>query len=235
MIWTLRTLLRARTAEAEEAVIDREAPRLMAQHLREAEADLRRARHGLATLVAKRKAEARRREEAKAEIARRETEARAALEREEEALANDLVERIADLEDKIEGARQIEADLETRITALRQATTEGERRITTLAADLRAARAGRLARGMSGPLAAASAPIPSPLERAEALAKRMQESGREADDAAAALLGTAGTTSDDLDARVEEAGLANERASRRAAILGRLKTETDTQDSKGDA
>ncbi|MEL6197197.1 MAG: PspA/IM30 family protein [Pseudomonadota bacterium] len=238
MFRTLRTLMRAGAAEAEEGLQAAEGPRLLAQHLRDAEVDLKRARHGLASLIARERAEARRREEAAAEIARREGEARDALARGEETLAEDLAERIADLEEEINRCRKAEADLARRIAELRRLTTEGERRMTRLAADLRAARAGRLARGLGRDLAESAMPEPAALERAEALAKALNDSGRAADDVTEALRQHPGSTAEDLDARLGEAGIATDRQSRRAAVLARLKTQSPddrSTDSKGDA
>lgn len=99
MLRTLRTLLRARSAEAEEALEAAEGPRILAQHLRDAQLDLTRGRHALAQLLAQQKAEERRADDAASEIARREEEARKALEGGADALAADLATRIVTLED----------------------------------------------------------------------------------------------------------------------------------------
>lgn len=237
MILTLRTLLRASAAEAEERLVDDQAPRLMAQHLREAEADLRRARQGLATLVARARAETRRREEAEGEIARREGEARAALAGGDTRLAEDLAQRIADLEETVERTRKGEAALDTRVADLRHMVAEAERRMTALAHELRAARSGRLARGLGQRLAAGgigTADALSALDQAEALAKRLDETGREADDRAEALRRAPQSTADDLDERVEAAGIDGLRGARRRAVMDRLRAGM-TDDSKGEA
>ena len=51
MFSTLRTLIRASSEEADEAIKDANAPHLMAQHLRDARADLARGRGTLASLI----------------------------------------------------------------------------------------------------------------------------------------------------------------------------------------
>ncbi|MEO1776391.1 MAG: PspA/IM30 family protein [Pseudomonadota bacterium] len=226
MLTTLRTLLRAGAAEAEEGVIDANGPRLLAQHLRDAEADLKRARQGLATLIARQKAEGRRRETAEAEIAKREAEAREALTADRQTLAEDLATRLMALEDEVERAVAAERELDTRVAEIRRAIAEGERRMTTLAADLRAARTGRLARGLRRDLDAGLAPAPAALDRAEALAERLNETGREADDRLEALMREPRNSGDDLDDRVETAGLSTTRSARRDALLARLKSGT---------
>ncbi|MEM6974482.1 MAG: PspA/IM30 family protein [Pseudomonadota bacterium] len=258
MLRTLRTLMRANAAEMEEGLISAEAPRLLAQHLRDANADLARGRHALATLLARQKAETRRRETALAEIARREEEARTALAHssaDSGALVEELAGRIADLEEEVEQARAGERSLDERITTLRSRLTAAERRIRKLAGDLRSAQAGRLARGVGQRLAPGSVPRKSALAEAESLAAHLGENEQVADDMARALEGDVLDAGDDLDRRLADAGVATAASARRAAVLARLRgdapaatdappaktttttttvTTTDTRDPKGD-
>ncbi|MEM7499196.1 MAG: PspA/IM30 family protein [Pseudomonadota bacterium] len=221
MLKTLRTLMRARSAEAEEALESTHAPRILAQHLRDAQIDLTRGRHALAQLVAQQKAEERRAAEALSEIDRREDEARKALDRGAETLAADLANRIVTLEDARERADKAGAALSARAQTLRERLSEGERRLSKLAADLRAAKAARMDISARLRLDEAALPAPPPLAEAEALARRLSESTEAAEDLLAATT-TPTDESADLDARIAEAGIANATRSRRDAVLARL-------------
>lgn len=226
MIGTLRTLFRASVFEAEEAVIDANGPKLLAQHLRDAETDTQRARKVLASLLAREKAVARGLEALAAERARREDEARQALNAGDEALASDLAARIVFLEDETEAHRKEASDLARRIAALRDSLGQADRRIAALAAELRAARASTACRVAKKGLAEGM--HPSALERAEAMAWRVKETSQRIEDEVNAWTDLRRTTGDDLDARVDEAGLSNSATARRDAILSRLKSNPET-------
>lgn len=228
MFATLRTLFRASAAEAEEAIIDANGPALLGQHLRDARADVERARRTVAILIAREKAEARRIEDLTGEIAGREDQARAALAADNRGLAEDIADHIAGLEDARERASRDRTALESRIAELRNSLAQAERRIAALAAELRAARAGQLCRAAA--TAARTGLAPNNLERAEAMAERVRETGMILDDQLAACRTIARDTGADLDDRALEAGLADRNGTRRAAILDRL----NTTPSKGD-
>ncbi|MEM8596506.1 MAG: PspA/IM30 family protein [Pseudomonadota bacterium] len=230
MLRTITTLIRARTAEAGEALEAAEGPTLLAQHLRDAEADLRRGRNALARLVAEEKAERRRAEAAIAEIARREAEASAALTASEERLAEDLATRIVTLEEARDRAEKAAEATARRIETLRTRLSEGERRLKALAADLRAARAARLDLGVRRRLDDVGRPS-SALAEAEALSRRLSEGTQAAEDMADALA-TPADEAADLDTRLADAGIADDRARRRAAILDRLKSNQPSTDGE---
>ncbi|MEO1723749.1 MAG: PspA/IM30 family protein [Pseudomonadota bacterium] len=232
MLRTLRTLLRARSAEAEEALEAAEGPRILAQHLRDAQMDLTRGRHALAQLIAQQKAEERRAADAAAEIEKREAEARRALEAGAEPLAADIANRIVTLEDTRERAMKAGAALSERAQTLRDRLSDGERRLSKLAADLRAARTARMDISVRRRLNDATLPAAPPLAEAEALARRLAEGTDAAEDLLAATTAPADESAD-LDARLKEAGIADAARSRRDAVLARLAPKT-TEDTKGD-
>ena len=89
MFQTLGTLFRARAAEAEETLIDRNAITLLAQHLRDAKAEIGRSRAAIAGLMARETERGRGLDKLAEEILRREREAQAAMEAGEDALAAD--------------------------------------------------------------------------------------------------------------------------------------------------
>lgn len=222
MLSTLRTLFRASAFEAEEAVIDANGPKILAQHLRDAEADTQRARKVLASLLARQKSAMRSHYALKTERQRREDEARQAMAAEDEALAQDLAARIVFLEDEMEAARTEEHALTARIGSLRESLSQADRRIAALASELRAARASTACRvaktGLDEGLQQ------SALERAEAMAARVRETSVRIEDEIGAYTDLRGSTQNDLDARVDEAGLKNSSTARRDAILKRLQS-----------
>lgn len=103
MLKTIATLFRATAAEAEEALFDANAVRLLEQRLREANLAFEAMKRDLAQVLAEETAEARAATATAERIGRLEAEARAALaaDREEDAL--DIADRIASLEDERAG------------------------------------------------------------------------------------------------------------------------------------
>ncbi|MEL6220656.1 MAG: PspA/IM30 family protein [Pseudomonadota bacterium] len=229
MFETLRTLFRARAAEAEQSVIRANGTTLLAQHLRDAEADLAAARRTLAGLIARMKAEDRRIEALTADIARRETSARSALSMGQRPLAEDIAARIASMEDERSRSEETRTEVDRRIGELRDLIREGETRTALVAAELRAARAGaasQAARAEIGPVPGGA------LGKAEALMEQLREARATSDDTYAALAGL--EHKDDLDSRIEDAGIETERTARIDAVLTRLTIQTPNTDSTGD-
>lgn len=222
MFACLKPIFRARLGDAEEALIDTNAVPLLAQHLRDAEADTERARLALANLCARRKAEERQMEAFDTETARREVEARAALAAGEETLAGEVAGRIVDLADRRSRAETDRDDLARRIDSLRTSLAETERRMSALAAELRAARASVVFR-KSG---VGIAPGATALEEAERMAGRLRSSTSRIEDELVALGDIRRDAGQDLDARLGEAGIADRSAERRRAVLDRLRPAT---------
>ncbi len=100
MFKTLSTLFRAQVAEAEEAIFDANATRLLEQRLREANAAFEAGKRDLALVLAEEAGERRLAEETGHRVAETESEVLAALERGTEAEAERLSERIAGLTDE---------------------------------------------------------------------------------------------------------------------------------------
>jgi phage shock protein A len=100
MLRIVSTLFRSARAEAEEALFDANAIRLLEQHLRDANEAFEVAKHALASVMAQEKSEERAADELGRRIATLETEARAALDAGDERRAETLAGRIAVLEDE---------------------------------------------------------------------------------------------------------------------------------------
>ena len=219
MFQTLGTLFRARAAEAEETLIDRNAITLLAQHLRDAKAEIGRSRAAIAGLMARETERGRGLDKLAGEILRREKEAQAAMEAGEDALAADLADAILALEDRKAKEEDARAALTRRIAEARGRLSESERRFADLTDQLRAAREAGLSR-----IPASAAPTSSALERAVTAAETLKARDdrlADLDDAYRRMEAETGEAT--LDARVSDAGLNKEREARRAALMKRLK------------
>lgn len=137
MMRLISTLWRARAAEAEEAVFDANAIRLLQQHMREATQAFEVAKYELARVMAQETAEARLAADLGTRVAELEADARKALDAREDSRAEMLAGRIAVLED------EHAAHLETSQTCGR----EGKRIRTQV--DLAARRIAEVKRGLS--------------------------------------------------------------------------------------
>lgn len=223
MFETLATLFRARTAEAEEALAEANAVSLLAQHLRDAKAELARSRAAVAGMMAREAERGRAIDRLAAEAKRREAEAKAALEAGEEALAGDLADAALDLDDRRAAEERARRVLAERIADARTRLEAAEGRYRDLADQLRIAREAKLSRTPPG-----AAPTASALEKAVEAAERLKTRDDRLDDLEAAyrrLDGERPETS--LDARVKAAGLDREREARKAALMNRLKAKGD--------
>ncbi|MEL6791817.1 MAG: PspA/IM30 family protein [Pseudomonadota bacterium] len=223
MFQTLGTLFRARAAEAEETLIDRNAVTLLAQHLREGKAEIARARAAVARLMAREAERKRALDRLAQDILKREGEAKAAIEAGREDLAADLADAILALEDRKDAEQTAQRDLSRRVTEARERLAENETRLGDLAEQLRAARDASLARIPQG-----AAPTASALDRAVETAETLKARDARLEDLEDAYRRMdAETPANALDARVEEAGLNKEKEARRAALMKRLQGKGD--------
>ena len=98
MFRTVTTLFRAGVAEADEDLQDRTASTLLAQHLRDAKAELARHKAGLAALMARETKEARLEQALAEKLTRRESEVETALTASDDALAADIADDMLRIE-----------------------------------------------------------------------------------------------------------------------------------------
>jgi phage shock protein A len=223
---TLRVLARATFASAEEELESRNATAILAQHLREAKAELNGAYGRIATLMAQRKEEARRVEKLDALGAKRMEEGRRAMEMGEEALAEEIADDMAALEAEREASAKHGAELDAHIARLRRGTEAADRQIRALAADLRAAQSAERVRRIDG---AATCGRPSPTEsaltRAHDVAERLKDRDVQRADLAEAMATLREET--ELDDRLKKAGVAEKTKGRSAEILESFKAKGD--------
>ncbi len=221
MFRTVTTLFRAGVAEADEDLQDRTATTLLAQHLRDAKAELARHRAALAALMAC-ETKATRLGEALAEkLSRREAEVKTALAASDEALAADIAEDMLRVEDEISAANDERARLKAEIVKARTAQDAAEKTFKQLTDQLRIART----RAMSPRTIQTTS-----LKQAEAAAERLKCRMERDDDIAAAYEQMETTVAErDLDARLKASGLFDDKAARRDAILERIKSKGETK------
>lgn len=228
MFETLTTLFRARTAEAEEGLVDRNAVTLLAQHLRDARVEVAGARAAIARLMAREAEQGRALEALATKIRLREGEAKAAMGKGEDALAADIAEDIIVLEDRREADEATRMSLTARIREARERMQKTELRLTALTDQLRSARDASLSRSSVGIAAPTSSALEKAVETARVLKARDQRLA-DLDDAHRRLDGDVGAET--LDARIAAAGLDKQKEERRAALLKRI---ADQKPNKGD-
>ncbi len=217
MFRTVTTLLRAGVAEADEDLSDRMASTLLAQHLRDAKAELARHRAGLAALMAREAKEARLAEALAEKMARRETEVETAFAAADDALAVDIAEDMLRVEDEIRVAAEERQRLKAEVAKARAAQDTAERTFTQLTDQLRIARTRAVSpRTMQT----------TSLKQAEAAAERLKCRMERDEDIATAYEQMETTVAEqDLDARLKASGLFDDKAARRDAILNRIKSK----------
>lgn len=141
MLKLIKTLLDGTTAKAEEALKDKFAIDLLAQHIRDAEAGLASAKEILATIIMRQRAEQASLDAIERRIADLEVRVRAALAANEEKLAQDGAGAIAELENEREVRRATIRTLNERAQRMRLAVEKTHRRIIDLNQGLIAAKA----------------------------------------------------------------------------------------------
>lgn len=221
MFRTVTTLFRAGVAEADEDLQDRTASTLLAQHLRDAKAELARHRAGLAALMAREAKSARLGEALAEKQTRREAEVETALAASDEELAADIAEDMLRIEDDIRSANEERGRLRAEVAKARAAQDAAEQTFKQLSDQLRIART----RAVSPRTIQTTS-----LKQAEAAAERLKCQMERDDDIAAAYEQMATTVAEqDLDAKLKASGLFDDKAARRDAILDRIKSKGETK------
>ncbi|MEP5728295.1 MAG: PspA/IM30 family protein [Sulfitobacter sp.] len=148
MFATMKTLFAGASARAEEQVRDHYSIELIDQKIREAEANLKAAKVGLASLIQRERSERRQMDAIADRITELTERARAAMAGGREDMATQAAQAIADMENE-QGRRQETLDrLETRIMQLRQSVETSNRRIVDLKQGAVQARAVRREQGI---------------------------------------------------------------------------------------
>ncbi len=224
MFKTFVTFLRGRNFEAVEAFGDANAMTILDQQVRDASADLDRARRALAIATAQEDAEARRRTAAKARLADLETRAGTALDAGRDDLAREAAEAIAAMEIDLASAEAAGASFARECAKLRAMTANAERRLVELERGRRAARAAEAVRPLRSEGACHLGGGSSALRDAEATLKRLRERQLEDEAATAAIEAMEGSAGADLVAeKLEAAGFGTATKPTAETVLARLR------------
>lgn len=224
MFKMLTTLMRGAAAEAEEAVFEANAIRVLEQQLRDAAFALEQSRRELACAMAHRSSEARAVTALEARIGELEASATAAIDGGREDLATEAATVIAATEDELAERRAAVQKFDVDIARLRTLADDGRRRLGDLRRGLEMARAQEALRraGANGRRALATGT--GALREAEATLAKIRESHRKAEDfaeAAADLDDSA--TGKDLERRLSDAGFGPALKTKPSDVLARLR------------
>jgi len=224
MFKTFVTFFRGKNFEAVEAFADAHALTLLDQQIRDAGADLDRARRALAIARAQDDAESKRIEGLAARIADLETRASQALGAGREDLALEGAEAIAALETDLAGARAAAASFGRECAKLKAMTAGAERRLVELERGRRAARAAEAVRRLRSQGEAQLGGGTSALRDAEATLKRLRERQLEDEAATQAIEAMEGASGADLVAdKLEAAGFGDATRPTAKSVLERLR------------
>ena len=222
MLKVLVTFLRGKNSEAIEAFADQNALTLLDQQIRDAAADLDRARRALAVANAQDAAEASRAEALQRKMADLEKRAVAALDGDREDLAAEAAEAIAALEADLASATAARASFSRECAKLKAMTANAERRFVELERGRRAARAAEAVRRLRS--RGEDALAVSALRDAEATLKRLRERQIEDEAATQAIEAMEGSAGADLVAeKLEAAGFGEATAPTARSVLEHLK------------
>lgn len=128
----LITALRGGANEAGEAIVDAQALRILDQEVRDAEEELKNSRDSLAEMMARQKVSEQKCTKLNDEIAEFEDYAIKALEKNDESLAQELAEKIADLENQLNTEQNAHDEFEDSTENLRSAIKQADSDIKRL-------------------------------------------------------------------------------------------------------
>jgi len=229
MMEKLRTAIRGVVARAEQSAVDANGLLILEQEIREATAMQARFRGDLATLMAHEMGTRRAVQRLEADLSRRTQQARDALDRGEDSLANELADRIVDLEQTLRSQRDALASQQDRVGRLREAVRRIESRLVRLRQDLLQARDTHLVHAAHRAGSRASMAVSQSLAAAEdSLGRIRMLQEEEADRLSALDQIDAEASGHDLDRRLEAGGVIPSKTDRRAEVLRRLRQSQDT-------
>lgn len=132
-IWAkMMTALRGGVTEAGEAVIDSQALRILDQEVRESSDELHQSKDALANIIARQKLAEEKCAQLRKDISENEMYAKRALEKGEEALALEVAQKIASLENQLEIEARQGKEFEASANDLRSAIKQAEQTLRRL-------------------------------------------------------------------------------------------------------
>lgn len=230
MLRTLTTIIRGVAAEADEAVFDANATRILAQQLRDAATALEHSKRELACAMAHRDSETRAIEALDKRGRELERSAIDALNGAREDLANEVAAIIAAIDDERRDRVDAMMRFDIEIARLRQMTDDGRRRLGDLRRGLEMARAQEALRraGANGRKALTTGK--GALRDAEVTLAKIRETHQKSHDEHRALEELEDVQSGkDLDLRLAEAGFGPNQKTKINDVMARLKASAASE------
>lgn len=224
-VWSkLLTALRGGANEAGEAMVDSQALRILDQEIRDADQELRKSKEALAEIMARQKLAAERANGSAAKIAEYESYALKALEAGNENLAQEVAQKIANLENDLAVEREQADGFAASVTQLRKAVTQAEGNIKHLKQQVDTVKATESVQKAQQAVAQRYGGSQSKLHTAvESLERiKQKQAERAAKMEAAAELASTSNPDDALDVKLREAGIVAGSTSA-DSVLARLK------------
>ncbi|MDO3387692.1 PspA/IM30 family protein [Gilvimarinus sp. SDUM040013] len=129
-IWSkMMTALKGGVNEAGEAIVDSQALRILDQEIRESAEELKQSKDSLADILARKKVAEERCAQIEGQIKEHESYAIKALDKGEEALAREVAEKLADLENQLANEADAAKGFEQSLTSLRIAIKQAEQNL----------------------------------------------------------------------------------------------------------
>ena len=217
------TLLRGTTTEAGQAVVDKNAIRILDQELRDSTTELAKSKEALTSVMAQRQLSANRGSALLAKRKEYEGYVQGALAKGDENLAREVAVKLSDVERDLQGEATNVQGLDTSITSLKTAIRNTETQLTRLKQQINTVKATeavqRAQSAVSARHSGANSKIGTALDSLERIKQRQEEQSARME-AAQQLEYEAGDG--DLQARLANAGLVND-PSNVDGILERLR------------
>ncbi|TWI52566.1 phage shock protein A (PspA) family protein [Pseudomonas duriflava] len=219
------TAFRGGASEVGEAIVDKNAIRILDQEVRDAEAALLRARNGLVEIKAKHKLSLQRLDAFNSDIQNWEGKAMAALNKGEEALATECANKVAEIEAQRNQEQALADQFSKQVEVLHGQVLKAEAQIKGLKQQIEMAKARETVQKARVATAAATGGANGALETAVDSLARIKARQDEQDarlEAAEELAGAA--KGGDLERRLQDAGIGSQAGSG-ADVLARLKAK----------
>lgn len=220
----MSTAFRGMAYEAGEEFVDSNAVRIFEQEIRDAREELNKAKTALSELMGKRKVqenEVKRLEEAKQKYL---AAAEQALAQTNETLALECAERVAELDEELEGPKTLVADFTTQEKQLHNWVKQSENNLKRIERQLDSVKATEQVQKARAAVAAKYSGTSSGLTNAADSLERIKkkQAERTAQFDAAQELADTGTS--DLDAKLNKAGIGSTKKSAQEILAGLKKT-----------
>ncbi len=209
-VWSkLLTALRGGANEAGEALVDSQALRILDQEIRDADQELRKSKEALAEIMARQKLAAERVDGTAAKVAEYESYALKALEAGNDNLAQEVAQKIANLENDLVLEREQADGFASSVAQLRKAVTQAEGNIKHLKQQVDTVKATESVQKAQQAVAqrygGSQSKLHTAVESLERIKQKQAERAAKMD--AAAELASTSNPDDALDAKLREAGI----------------------------